>query len=246
MVTVVSVFLWEFLVICPLQHDSILKKTFQSKEFFQKWNDIEKPKPKSEKRELAKNKWYNQMAQVGTSWSMWNKRNKEKRVSRSTWNKWNKNKGVFRSTWNKWNKDKWSVQLNLSTCAKVGLQGRGPCRVSSSTERAVTPRPVAGSIFGPLSSQNSYWDCYGSFDEQRLFSVKFARFRNFSFWIHSGKFWNLGISNKLWDIQCWRKGRILINLCGKTNVRNCYLSQRDFFSRYRTVLGVAKGFIWSV
>jgi len=29
------------------------------------------------------------------------------------------------------------------------------------------------------SSQNSYWDCYGSFDEQRLFSVKFARFRNF-------------------------------------------------------------------
>ena len=30
----------------------------------------------------------------------------------------------------------------------------------------------------PLS-QNSYWDCYGSFDEQRLFSVKFKRFRNF-------------------------------------------------------------------
>ena len=30
----------------------------------------------------------------------------------------------------------------------------------------------------PYSSQNSNWDCYGSFDEQRLFSVKFARFRN--------------------------------------------------------------------
>jgi len=29
------------------------------------------------------------------------------------------------------------------------------------------------------SSQNSYWDCYGSSDEQRLFSVKFARFCNF-------------------------------------------------------------------
>ena len=28
------------------------------------------------------------------------------------------------STWNKWNKDKESVQQNLSTCAKVGLQGR--------------------------------------------------------------------------------------------------------------------------
>ena len=41
------------------------------------------------------------MTQVDTSWSMWNKWKKEKRVSRSTWNNWNKNKGVFRSTWNK-------------------------------------------------------------------------------------------------------------------------------------------------
>ena len=71
---------------------------------------------------LAKNNWSNQMAQVGTSWSMFNKWNKEKRVSRSTWNRWNKNKGVFRSTWNKWNKDKGSVQLNLSTCAKVSIR----------------------------------------------------------------------------------------------------------------------------
>ena len=31
---------------------------------------------------------------------------------------------VFRSSWNKWNKDEGSVQLNLSTCSKVGLQGR--------------------------------------------------------------------------------------------------------------------------
>ena len=30
------------------------EENFQSKEFFQKWNDIEKPKKKSEKRELAK------------------------------------------------------------------------------------------------------------------------------------------------------------------------------------------------
>jgi len=51
----------------------------------------------------------------------------------------------------------------------------------------------------------------------------------FSISINSGKFWNVGISNKLWDIQCWREGRILINLCGKNNVRNCDLSQRDFF-----------------
>ena len=72
------------LVICPLQHDGTLKKNFQSKEFFEKWNDNDKPKKKSEKRELGKDKWYNQMGQVGTSWS--------------TWDKWDKEKGVFRST----------------------------------------------------------------------------------------------------------------------------------------------------
>ena len=33
--------------------------------------------------------------------------------------------------------------------------------------------------FPQSSSQNSCRDRYGSFDEQRLFSVKFARFRNF-------------------------------------------------------------------
>jgi len=101
-----------------------LKKIFSQKSFSKNGITLKNQK-KIEKRELAKNKWYNQMAQVDTSWSMWNKWKKEKRVSRSTWNKWNKNKGVFRSTWNNWNKDKGSVQLNLCTCAKVGLQGRG-------------------------------------------------------------------------------------------------------------------------
>jgi len=113
-----------FLVIFPLQHDSTLKKTFQSKEFFEKWNDYEKPQKKSEKRELAKDKWYNQMGQVGTSWSTWDKWDKEKGVFRSTWDKWDKEKGVFRSSWDKWDKDKGSVQLNHSTCPKVGLQGQ--------------------------------------------------------------------------------------------------------------------------
>ena len=43
-----------------------------------------------------------------------------------------------------------------------------------------------------------------------------------------------------------REGRILINLCGNNNVRNCDLLQRDFFDRCKTVLGVAKGFFWYV
>jgi len=51
------------------------------------------------------------------------------------------------------------------------------------------------------SSQNPYWDCYGSFDKQRLFSVKFARFRNF---FDFAKIWGILESDKLWEIQCWR------------------------------------------
>ena len=48
------------------------------------------------------------------------------------------------------------------------------------------------------SSQNSCWDCYGSFDEQRLFSVKFARFRNF---FDFAQIWGILESDKLWEIQ---------------------------------------------
>jgi len=44
----------------------------------------------------------------------------------------------------------------------------------------------------------------------------------------------------------WWEGRILINLCGKNNVRNCDLLQSYFFARCRTVLRVAKGFFWRV
>jgi len=40
----------------------------------------------------------------------------------------------------------------------------------------------------------------------------------------------------------WWEGRILINLCGNDNVRNCDLLQSDFFARFSTVLGVANGF----
>ena len=44
----------------------------------------------------------------------------------------------------------------------------------------------------------------------------------------------------------WWERRMLINLCGKNNVRNCDPLQSDFFARCRTVLGVAKGFLWRV
>ena len=73
--------------------------------FFEIWNGNEKPKEKSQKRELGKNKLYNQMGQVGTSWSTWDKWDKEKWVFRSKWDKWDKEKGVFRSSWDKWDKD---------------------------------------------------------------------------------------------------------------------------------------------
>jgi len=51
---------------------------------------------------------------------------------------------------------------------------------------------------------------------------------------------NSMLSGGRWD------GRILINLCGNNNVRNCDLLQSDFSDRCRTVLGVAKGFVWYV
>ena len=51
------------------------------------------------------------------------------------------------------------------------------------------------------SSQNSFWDCYGSFDDQRLFSVKIAVFRNF---FDFAQIWGILESAKLWEIQCWR------------------------------------------
>jgi len=99
------VFSWKFVYYSyPLQHDSTLKQTFHSKVFFEKWNGNEKPKKITQKRELGKDKWYNQIGQVGTSWS--------------TWGKWDKEKGVFRSSWDKWDKDKGSVHLNHSTCPK--------------------------------------------------------------------------------------------------------------------------------
>ena len=51
------------------------------------------------------------------------------------------------------------------------------------------------------SCYRRYWDCYGPFDEQRLFSVKFARFRNF---FDFAQIWGILESDKLWEIQCWR------------------------------------------
>jgi len=98
-----------FLVVCPLEHDSILKKIFSQKSFSKNGMTLRNPKKSWEKRVVKE-----QVVQPnGTSWSTWNKWSKEKKVFRSTWNKWNKEKGVFKSSWNKWNKDKGSVQLNL-------------------------------------------------------------------------------------------------------------------------------------
>ena len=51
------------------------------------------------------------------------------------------------------------------------------------------------------SSQNSFWNCYGTFDDQRLFSVKITVFRNF---FDFAQIWGILESEKLWEIQCWR------------------------------------------
>ena len=64
------VFSWKFACyLYPLQHESTLKKTFIQMRFSKNGMTLRNTKKKSEKRELAKDKWYNQMGQVGTSWS---------------------------------------------------------------------------------------------------------------------------------------------------------------------------------
>ena len=68
----------------------------------------------------------------------------------------------------------------------------------------------------------------------------------FSILLRFGESWNpTNCENFTADGSQW-EGRILINLCGNNNVRNCDLLQSDFFDRCRTVLGVAKGIVWYV
>ena len=80
---IANIFIVSLAQIEKIARNGTLKQTFHAKVFFEKWNGNQKPKNKSQKRELGKDKWYNQIGQVGTSWSMWDK--------------WDKEKGVFRS-----------------------------------------------------------------------------------------------------------------------------------------------------
>ena len=101
------VFSWKFACyLYPLQHDSTLKKTFHSTVFFEIWNGNEKPKKKSQKRELGKDKWYSQMEQVGTGWS--------------TWNKWDRDRGVPILGGTRWDWDRSLFDLSLSQWDRFG------------------------------------------------------------------------------------------------------------------------------
>jgi len=101
-----------------------------------------------------------------------------------------------------------------------------------------------------FSSQNSCWDAHESFAKQQFFNLLFRRIRTFPQLFRFGFIpGNSGIQQIVRHSMLmgrWREGRILINLCGKNNVRNCDLFQRDFFVWCRTVLGRAKGFFWRV
>ena len=68
----------------------------------------------------------------------------------------------------------------------------------------------------------------------------------FRFCSDLGNSWIRQIVRKSMLTGRWWEGRILINLCGKNNVRNCDLLQSDFFASCRTVLGVGKGCFWRV
>jgi len=92
-----------------LQHDSTLKKTLHSNVFFEKWNDTEKPKKKSgkRKRELAKDKWYNQMGQVETSCSRGTSGTRRRECSDLHGTSGTRTRGLY---------------LNHSTCPKWGYK----------------------------------------------------------------------------------------------------------------------------
>jgi len=80
---------------------------------------------KFEKRELGKDKWYNHVGKVGTGWSTWYKWDRDRGVSTLGGTGWDWDRGSFRLGGTGWDSGQVSVQLNQSTCPKVGLQGRG-------------------------------------------------------------------------------------------------------------------------
>jgi len=127
---------WKFahgnlLVVDPLERT--LEKTIQARVFFEMWNDNEKPKQKSETKELGKDRWYNQMGQVVTGWT-WDKWDRDRVVSILSGTGWNWDRGVFRLGGTGWDSGQVSVQLNQSTCPKVGLHDRAFLRGVSSAQ----------------------------------------------------------------------------------------------------------------
>ena len=108
---------------------------FQSKLFFEKSNDNEKPKKKYEEWELGKNRWYSQMGQIGTGLSIWDRWDWDRGFSRLGGTGWDWDRGVLRLggtgwDWDKgvlrlggtgWDWDRWVFKPNQSTCPKVGL-----------------------------------------------------------------------------------------------------------------------------
>ena len=103
-----------------------MKKNFHSEVFFEKWNDTEKPKKKSEIRELSKDKWCNQMGQVGTSWSRGTSGIRRKGSSDLSGTNGTRRRGSSDLRGTSGGKDKGSVHLNHSTCPKWECKpGRG-------------------------------------------------------------------------------------------------------------------------
>ena len=93
--------------------------------------------------------------------------------------------------------DPWSQRLVVQINQKsiTGVENPSNSYIISTNIWKSCPVPHSSQI-----SYWAYWDCYGSFDEQRLFCVKFARFRNF---FDFAQIWGILESDKLWEIQCW-------------------------------------------
>jgi len=156
---------------------------------------------KSEKRELVKDKWYNQILDFCWIWS---------------------SSVVFNTLKFSWMKRTCDVSKVFSQIESLQVNCQGKYNF--------IPKLL-------LRLLRFFWRTAALFRQIRTFPLLFR------FCSDSG---NSGIRQIVRNpilMGRWWEGRILINLCGKNNVRNCDLLQSDFFARCRTVLSKCCDFL---
>jgi len=127
MVRVVSSLFVEICLLFTLSNMIVLW-SFSVKSVFRKMEWQWEIQKKSEKRELGKDKWYNQMGQVGTGWSMFYKEDRDRGVSILGGTGWDWDRGFFRLGGTGWD----SHGAHVSSAEPVHLSQSGTTRPCTS------------------------------------------------------------------------------------------------------------------